>query len=153
MDFIISQFSSGWSPVCFEAAGKKLEMDVSYCRDSFTEIADGLLFLWNNESGVQHIYFDLEADGWVHLLMINYPEGLLKLEFYKDVLWFDIGEDDENPLPVLSFVTTLHQFAYLFCREMNKHGEDGYGGWGHSFPALQLKQLKNKMLPPSRFPK
>ena len=153
MNFTIEKFSSGWAPIYFEAGTNKFQINTSYGVDSFTDLANGLLFLWNNKFGCQHIYFELESDGWVDLLIINYPNGLLKLEFYDCVTWFTIGENDENPLPVFSCLASLYQFTYLFCREMKKHDEETYKQWGHPFPALQLLQLNKKLLPPPKLPK
>jgi hypothetical protein len=92
----------------------------------------------------------MEAEGWLDILFLNYPESLLKIEIYHSVNWDmydDILEEHPLPVPVFACITSHNNIAYEVIKALEMYDRKDFDAWDDSFLDNELPELKKLIEP------
>ena len=136
-DFKIKELNS-WADIELTCGKQKIEFSASYVYpDSFAELANALVDLKTKKKTSAIVKFDLEMDGWLHFIFTTYPEELIRLSVYHNIVWDnyeELFEDQPLPTPIFeSILPDIHYFSRKVTIEFKKYGKEGFNDWEYGF--------------------
>lgn len=138
---------TGWADIELICGKQKIEFSASYVYPhSFAELANALVDLKTKKKTSAIVKFDLEMEGWLHFIFTTYPEELIRLSVYKNIVWDnyeELFEDQPMPIPIFeSILPDIHYFSRMTAAEFEKYGKEGFSDWEYGFFDDKISEMK-----------
>jgi hypothetical protein len=91
----------------------------------------------------------MEAEGFLHIVLYNYLNGSVRMDFYRDTdftIYDDELEEQPLPVPVFSTVTAPYYLAKEVIKAIEEYKSKEFGCF--IYPAKEIQELKKLMNKP-----
>lgn len=143
----------GWAKAVLSNEAKRIEMQVSYQRDSLRELAEASnQLLYEEKQTTQVVFMDEAGEYVLTMSKINLLEIKLDLKWHEDWLsWNMYSTTKSSYTTVFTDTVPLAEFTHnvltILETILNEYGEYGYKQqWDqHDFPADEYNKLKTSI--------
>jgi len=137
---------SSWADIEISSGNSRFVFSASKVgHSSFTDLLRAIIQINKTENNSASIRFDMEAEGWLDILLLSYPNYLIKIELYHSVIWNlydDVFSDETVPVPVFASITSIHNIAYEVTKAFEMYSRKDFENWDDSFFDKELPELK-----------